>query len=213
MQLNTDLAFHLSIRCVVVDENAHHMSVNQLDQNIFARNDANIVPIAVFDEASQLRVLSHRSDGAGLLTIGNHCDLPAQSKKTPSAFLINLARVLLLQIDVRLVAFHDPLRDLREFNASILDSAVAVLHAGKAVFRLEFEIRWLAPLPDTESVLFRLMSQSRLTDNRAVFHSPEVGIAVPTLQGLAIEDRLESLFFKRLDGRFLRRVSAKSKQQ
>src|SRR5262249_7024324 len=66
--------------------------------------------------------------------------------------------------------------------AAILNPAVHV--AGALRLELEHEVRRLATLPDEVDRPRRLLAR-RFRRDRAVFHTPKPGIAVPAVQGLS----------------------------
>src|SRR5262249_41895943 len=64
--------------------------------------------------------------------------------------------------------------------------------AGQAVLQLELEIAGRAAAPDAEDVLRRLVVSFGFADEGAAFDTPEIGIAVPTFEGCAVEHGLEA---------------------
>ena len=63
---------------------------------------------------------------------------------------------------------------------------------GHAELGLQLEVARLAAAPDEERISFGGVFGGGLAGDRAVFDAPKLGIAVPALQGLAVEDRLEA---------------------
>ena len=104
--------------------------------------------------------------------------MAAQSQEPARAFFIDLARVALLAIDVRLVALHCPL-DVGQFIAAVLDAAV---ESGQFIVELQFKIAGSAAAPNDERVLFGLVFFGGFAHDGAIFDAPELAIAVPTLQ-------------------------------
>ena len=51
MQLNADEAVHFASGLIVVDELAHYMAVDELDQDVASGNDVYVVPIFQLDES------------------------------------------------------------------------------------------------------------------------------------------------------------------
>ena len=54
-------------------------------------------------------------------------------------------------------------------------------------------------LPDAEDVLFRLMVGPCFTDHYAIFRTPEIRVAIPAVQRLAVEDLLKPGLLERLN--------------
>jgi hypothetical protein len=117
-------------------------------------------------------------------------DLAAGGKKRTCALLVVLAGVFVLAVDVRLIAAHRPFQ-IGQLDASIVDAAVAAI--GDAVLDFQFEVAGHASAPDNERVALEEGLRGHLADEAPVFDSPIHGIAVPILECLAIEDRLEAL--------------------
>src|SRR5688572_19210512 len=61
VRLYADQAFHLAIGGVVIDQHAHHLAIEDLDQSIAARDQVECIPIALFDEFLQLGIITDRS--------------------------------------------------------------------------------------------------------------------------------------------------------
>ena len=103
------------------------MAVDQLDQRIAAGDDVQVVPVAILDIGSSTRSPSpERADRADLPPFGTYANLAAQREKAAAALFVDLAGVLLLRVDIGLVALHHPFRDVRQFDAAVLNAAVAV---------------------------------------------------------------------------------------
>ena len=102
VQLDANETIHFSIGPVVIDQHAHDMSVKNLDEHVVARDNVVSVPAAVFNQAFQFGAVAQRTDNSRLFAICDIGELPAQSQEAASSFFIDLARVALLGIDVRL---------------------------------------------------------------------------------------------------------------
>src|SRR5471030_34588 len=199
VQLDADEALHLAAGLIVVDELAHHMAIDQLDQDIAAGDDVGVVPIIGLDETLQFGAVPDRPHVGRLLAAAGVIELAAKGKETPGPLLIDLAGISLPCVDIELVALHDPPGDVGKFHAAVLDTAVSGVRAGHSVLHLELEIGGLAIAPDAENVLLGLMDSRGFARDYAVFDAPEIRVAVPPLEALAIEDRPEAGFFKRRD--------------
>src|SRR5699024_10038361 len=135
------------------------------------------------------------TDGPDLRPVRHITDLSAQRQKSAAALFIHLPRVRLLPVDVRLVALQHPPAYIRKFHAPVLHTAVAGL-ARQLVLHLQLEIPRRSAAPDAKDVVLRLMVRTRLASHHTVLHSPELRIAIPALQGFAVEDRLEPGFLQ-----------------
>src|SRR5262249_52684602 len=158
---------------VVVDQLAHQVAVHNLNDQVAARDDIDVIPVVDLDEVLELRAIAYRPDIRRLLAVRNNVDLTAQRQKPAAALFVNLAGVLLARVDIGLVALHDPLRNVRKLYAAVLYAAVSGVGARDAVLQLQLEIRGLAAAPDAKNVLRGLMLGSGFSRDRSVFDSPE----------------------------------------
>jgi len=95
---------------------------------------------------------------------------------------------LTARIDVRLVAADAPLvRPVRQLETADLDTGISALDL---VVGQQLEIVHLAVLPDQERVPIGRFLRRRLPDDRPVLDAPEIRIARPAFQRLAIEERV-----------------------
>src|SRR5215475_8028777 len=146
-----------------------------------------MVPIVDLDQTLEV-VAAQVGDGL-LFTLLQVRHLAAQGEEAAPALLVKLPRVRVLEIDVGLIAFHHPLADLGKFDAAVLHSAVGRVDA---VFQFKLEILGLAAAPDQKCVVpLQRLFRRALADDGFVLHTPENGIAVPSLQALAVEDGFE----------------------
>src|ERR1039457_4835414 len=196
----------LSVRAAAA---AHHPAIGQLDHPIAVRRIAHrvrhlhdggasgdqveVVPILAFDQLFQLLAIANGADDRGLLPLADIGELAAHGEKAAAALFVYLAGVALLAVHIGLVALHGEL-DVGEFDAAELDAAV---EAGQLELELQFEIGRTAAPPDEERVLDGLLVGGSQADDGAVFDAPELRIAFPSGQRLAIEDGLVAGF---LDG-------------
>src|SRR5205085_3541634 len=98
-----------------------------------------------------------------------------------------------------LVAFHDPFGNVGKLHAAVLDTAIAGVRARESVLQLKFEIGGPGVAPDAEDVLRGLVIGPGFAYDGAIFHAPEIRVAVPALHTLAVEDRAEAGFFQSRD--------------
>ncbi len=70
-------------------------------------------------------------------------------------------------------------------ETTVLDAAVVVLYLE---IEGEVEILQFAPFPYNEGVSLGRSFLGRLSDDGTIFHPPELGIAVPTIESLAVEE-------------------------
>src|SRR6185437_3045582 len=102
MQLDSDFALHFAAGGVVIDERAHDAAINQLNQHVAAGNDFDVVPVVDFDDVLQFIAVAEGADATRFLAGRYVGDLAAQRQKAAAAFLIDLASICLLQIDIGL---------------------------------------------------------------------------------------------------------------
>ena len=91
-----------------------------------------------------------------------------------------------------LVAANDPfVADLfSDVLRAVLDSRVA---ADDLVLQFQLEVTCLTTLPDDERVALGRVALGRLPGDRPILDRPELRVAIPVLQRLAVKDRLEAI--------------------
>src|SRR5215831_21293009 len=147
-----------------------------------------LIPIVDLDQT--LEVVAAKVGDGLLFTLLQERHLAAQGEEAAPALLVKLPRVRVLEIDVGLIAFHHPLADFGKFYAAVLDTAVGRVDA---VFQFKLEILRLAAAPNQKCVVpLQRLFLCALADDGFVLHAPESGIAVPSLQALAVKDGLKS---------------------
>src|SRR6266850_2841723 len=193
VHLKPDQPAQLTVLQVLIDHHAHDGAVQDLDDRAAARDQVNLVPVAGLDERLQLlgRLLQI-ADHLRATTVRNVGGLAAQREKPAPALLVDLARVLIVGIDVRLIALHHPFADVRacrQLHAADLHAAV---RGAEPVLELQLEVPGTPAAPDEKRILFDGVLARALAGQRAVQHSPERRIAVPALHRRAVENRFES---------------------
>ena len=108
MKLYPDFAVHPAVRLVIVHNDTHHVAVQQLDQSVAARNNVEGVPVVVLNEGLELIRGTQRPDTPDFLAVWYIINLPPLRMEAAVAFLVNLPRVVLMAIDIRLIALHSP---------------------------------------------------------------------------------------------------------
>src|ERR1700761_5475721 len=126
MQLDADFTLQLTTGSVVVDQHAHDMAVDQLYKRVTAGDDMNVVPVVVLDKGSELIAIADLSNRSRLFASQDIRDLSSHGQKTSGSFFIDLTRKRLMKIDVGLISLHYPLRNVRPFNAPVLNTTVPV---------------------------------------------------------------------------------------
>src|SRR5262249_16922107 len=76
-----------------------------------------------------------------------------------------------------------------QLDAAVLDAAVGGV---QLELHFQLEVLRLPTAPDHEGIGIDLLLRRALADNRAVLDTPELRIAVPPLQALAVEDLLKA---------------------
>src|ERR1017187_7860250 len=193
VNLDADQPFKFTTCGIVVNQHAGDAAVEHLDDGVAAGDQVEFVPILAFDQLLQFLAIANGADDRGLLPLADIGELAAHGEKAAAALFVYLAGVALLAVHIGLVALHGEL-DVGEFDAAELDAAV---EAGQLELELQFEIGRTAAPPDEERVLDGLLVGGSLADDGAVFDAPELRIAFPSGQRLAIEDGLVAGF---LDG-------------
>ena len=166
------------------------MPVDALQQRGAARDEVKLVPVALLDETFQSLGVANGGDQLLLPTAGDPCELPARRKKAASPLLVDHPRELVRAIHVGLVALEGPLSDLGDDGAAVLDAAVGAF--ADVEFHLQLEVAGRASAPNQERVLLDPLLRRAFPDDFPVLRAPELRIAVPARQGLAVENRGES---------------------
>src|SRR5262249_31530131 len=112
------------------------------------------------------------------------------------SFFIEYATVSRPHFNIRLVSPHDPLRRVEHF-ASVLNAGVAepfIITRDYSVGTTQFEISYCAIGPYEESISLRGVFCGRLARDRTILDTPELGIAIPTGEVLAVKQILIARF-------------------
>src|SRR5262245_59391461 len=182
MQLESNQSAHGAVRRVIVNRRSHQTPVQNVSERIPSCNDVEMIPIVDLDQTLEV-VAAQVSDNL-LLPLLQARHLAAHCQESAPAFLVKLTRVRVLEIDVGLIAFQYPLADFGEFDAAVLHAAVGRVDAE---FQFKIEILRLAATPDKKRVRLQRHFRRALADDYFILHAPECGIAVPSLQALAVE--------------------------
>src|SRR5262245_52300688 len=97
-----------------------------------------------------------------------------------------------------LVTTGDSPFDCGVLVGTIIDATIPGV--GDAMLHLQLEIPEVAPAPDNETAR-GLVRRRKLADKNPILHAPNVGIGVPSIQGLTVEYGFEAGIFV---GRYLR---------
>ena len=177
---------------VVVHQEARHVAVDELHDDVAARDDVNLVPVAVPDERLQHGRVAQRREQLQLAVCGDTHDLTRSREKAAAPLFIDLARVGVGRVDVRLIAPHHPAAGVGQERAAELNAAVAGGVGGAdPVLQLQLEVLGRAASPDDECVRLEGPFGGGFAHDRLIGDAPERGIAVPARQRLTIEDRIK----------------------
>src|SRR5690606_31718041 len=133
----------------IVDGHGHHVAVDDVDQHVAAGNEVEVVPVVDPDvRLERLRVADAADDDG--TSIGRHPGaLATQREKAAPAFLVQLSRVAIVEVDVGLVTPQHPAPHLGYLDAAVLDAAVGGVHPEPEA---QLEVAWLPAPPDEERV-------------------------------------------------------------
>ena len=93
-------------------------------------------------------------------------------------------------MNVALITTDGPLAHFRKLTAPILNARVV---ARLLDLRMKLEVLQHATAPDEELVILQRLRPLRLPRQGAVFDGPQLRIAVPTREVLAVEERFEAV--------------------
>src|SRR5688572_20315721 len=198
VNLDAELALGGAILRVVVDEDRHDLTVEDVHQRVAARDDVHLVPILFADRFRELLVVADAADHLALAAVDRARDLPAQGHERAAALFVVVARVPHLRgvlpaaaVDVELIAVHREFRIIQR-RAAVVDTAVA--QRRDAIRELQLEVAddpaaqlSTAPAtdpaaPDDERVPLDLVARRDLTHEGAVLDTPECFIPLPPLR-------------------------------
>ncbi len=180
------LAGHL----VFIDQFAHQVPVDLLDDAVSLGGDVVLVPVAVLDELAQFGRVGEAFDLV-LAVLADHYLLAAAGQAAAIVLAVASARVVVGGIHVGLIAEDPPF--LGAFPTADLHAGVGEARIGHAELDLQLEVARLAAPPDEKRVVGRGILLGRLAGDAAVLDPPEPRIAVPAVQRLAVEQRAEAV--------------------
>src|SRR5262249_38576691 len=134
---------------------------------------------------------SHRADDVHLAVRSDLGFLAALRENPAPLLFVEDSGICLTGFEVSLISADDPFALIQLF-AAILNTRIATDDFER---ESQFEVIDSAVAPDQKSVSLRGVVGSRLAGDRAVFHRPELGIAVPAREILAVEKALEPGLF------------------
>lgn len=149
-----------------------------------------VVPAAHVDLLLQLGRVAELLDQLGLVVLADHHLLPPQGENSTVAFAVEDAGVLLVRGEVALVSANRPLAPfLGLFPTPVLHSRVA---ADQAELETQHEVVEFPLPPDAEFVVGERVFLARDARDRTVLDRPPFRVAVPAVERLAVENRLEA---------------------
>ena len=161
------------------------LPVDFLHQMIPLRDDRVFMPL--LDVHAHRLTLRHEPFFA--LGVDHHA-LPVLHQDAAPLLPINHRIVRCRGVNVTLVATHRPLARLWKLPAAILNARVVAL-----LLHLHSQLEILqhpAP-PDEKLIVLQLLRPRRGAHDLAVFHLPQLRIAIPAGEVFAIEERFESI--------------------
>ena len=145
-------------------------------------DDDVVIPVLFLQRIDDLLLLRRLANDLRLAVVSDLDLLATLCQHAAPSFFIERSRPGPCAIKIGLVALDDPL----------LHFLAAILHAGIAADNLKLQpqlkIADFALSPDEKGVSLRRLLGSGLAGNRAVFDAPEVRVAIPALERLAVEE-------------------------
>src|SRR5262245_9449774 len=114
--------------------------------------------------------------------------LPAHRQKAAATLFIQLPGKPVLEINISLITFEHPFANLGQLDAPVLHAAIGGV---QAVLQFQLEIFRLPAAPDQKSVQFDRLFRRAFADDGLVFYAPELRIAIPSIERLAVKDRFK----------------------
>jgi len=185
VHLEGEQAFEGAVRGLVIDEVDGDLAVDLMDEVVALRDDDVFVPFGEVD----LHGVALGGEPLVALVVDDDV-LTVLHEDAASAFFVDHAVVRSVRMDVALVAADDPLAGFGHFLAAILDAGIA---GGALDLGAQFEVLHDAAAPDEELVVGEMVRSLGLAGDRAVLDGPELRIAVPAGEGLAVEQGLEAV--------------------
>lgn len=172
---------------VVVGDVDRLLAVDEMLQMIAAGDDRVVVPVFLFDGLLQLGRVADGTGGLRLVVAADRGLLAALSQNAAAALLVENARIGVAGLEIALVTTDDV---IAQVGAAVLDAGVS---ADNAVREPQLEIVDLTLTPDNERVSLGRIFGGRAAGNGAVLDRPELCVAVPAIELLSVEDRLEAV--------------------
>ena len=135
---------------VFIDQFAHQVAVDLLDDAVSAGGDVVLVPVAVLDELGQFGRVAEALDLA-LAVLADHHLLAAAGQAAAIILAVASARVVVVGIHVGLIAADLPF--LGTFPTADLHAGVGKARVGHAELDLQLEVGRLAAPPDEKRVV------------------------------------------------------------
>lgn len=193
MHLNANQASDGAVVCIIVQDDAHESTIDDVRQRVTSNDEVNRIP-AAGQNASHVFGVAKGGQNDRLVPADHMRHLPAQGKKEPPLLFVVLAGVDIATIDVALVAAHGELIGWCYFVghhcAAVVDAAVAA--SSDPVVHLEFEVLGRPTAPDDEGVALDDGLGSDLANQRAILGAPVPGVALPAVERLSVKDRSEA---------------------
>src|SRR5215813_2429123 len=219
--LKTDHALRNRHRRIIINENRHDVSINDVNHFIAAGNDVHLIPIISFDVSLEFIRIAEHCEQPGLLSLLGLHDLSSPGDDAAaSSLLVKLTAVAPDIIKVRLIAFQIVFwvcriwvlsaASLRRwcYRAAILDPAVKA-RPFQFHFQFQLKVLGLSAFPNNVGGA-RWFFGSGGSNDCAVFEPPNIHIPVPIFQAAAIEDRLPSFVIIERDWLRLREAASAS---
>src|SRR6266516_506154 len=167
------------------------MSIHELRDRRALSDDSDLVPVPALHERLQDVGVAHRLQRRHLPAVGDAHGLASPGEKPAPPLFIDVARICVGRVDVRLIALHDPAPRVRQQRAPELDAAVAGgVARAHSVLERQLEVPRPAAPPDNERVRLERLLRRGFADDRPMLHPPECGVAVPAGERGAVKDLL-----------------------
>src|SRR5262245_3454555 len=187
VQLEADQTSHRTSGWIVIYRLCHQLAIDDMGQYVAARDDMDLIPVIDLDQILEI-IAGAQTGNDPFITGLQHCHLPTHGEESAATLLIKLTRKGVLEVYICLVTLEHPLPDVRKFDTAILDAAVRRV---EAILDFQFEIFRLTAFPDQESIGLKRFFGGGFADDLVIFGPPECGIAIPSIERLAIEDRVK----------------------
>lgn len=173
---------------IVIGDIDGFQAIDEVLEVVAVGDNAVFVPVFLFDGFLDFGGVA---DGAGdfdfefAVVANEFCGLSALSEDTAEGFAVEDSGVGGACFEVGLVAADAPFPG--EFEATVLDTGVSADHA---VFEFEFEVIDFATAPDDEGIGIEFDLIGGPAGDCALLDAPDTWIAVPAVEGFAVEEFL-----------------------